>query len=81
MLALKGRHKRMRTRDVADCFALSGLTDLAVFDPRALPWADMFWPLRGRELGRRRRKSLFKSEICLNLVPLDTGSVGRLQFV
>ena len=40
--ALKGRHKTSRPH----CAALSGLGAVLGSVPRALPWADLFWPFR-----------------------------------
>jgi hypothetical protein len=46
-----GRPERAKQgRAATRCFALSGRsTNCGVLKPRALPWADMFPPLRGEE--------------------------------
>jgi hypothetical protein len=44
--ALKGRYNRVRA---VPCAALSGLLCLGASVPRALPWADLLQPLRGKD--------------------------------
>ncbi len=46
--ALKGRNKVFNPTNGGKCFALSGLSRFGSLFPRALPWADMLRPLRGK---------------------------------
>jgi len=72
---LKGRNKiAVLPANLAACFALSGLRTRHFTDPgrrgliAALPWARLFWPLRGKDLRSIETKTV---EVLMRKSTLD----------
>ena len=59
----------------ADCFALSGLAFFLTTVPRALPWAGLFWPLRGT--GAERRNQLPGRSVRIHAAAGEVGTPRR----